>query len=176
MITMKNGIKNSKEKYMNLNEAKQELIEHGYIIAEVTETADDELEYLSKQNTQKARKKMYDTIDRVYDSSVEKKVLNAQNYNIKSFFTGLEENFDEYLMNWKRHAYDYDTKKGCQPVEYFFNSLMFVVKYFDEAGFIQVSLEDNGVIEAKKFKLTKVDENIEEVYNWIYSTMEDYEA
>jgi hypothetical protein len=161
---------------MDLNEAKQELIEHGYIIAEDTETADDELEYLSKQNTQKARKKMYDTIDRVYDSSVEKKVLNAQNYNIKSFFTGLEEKFDEYLMNWKRHAYDYDTKKGCQPVEYFFNDLMFVVKYFDEAGFIQVSLEDNGVLKAKKFELTTVDENIEEVYNSIYSTLEDYEA
>ena len=161
---------------MDLNEAKQELIEHGYIISEDTETLDDELYDLSRQNTKKAKKKMYDTIDRVYDSSVEKKVLNAQNYNIKSFFTGLEEMFTEYLINWKRHAYDYDTKKGCQPVEYFFNDLMFVVKYFDEAGFIQVSLEDNGVIEAKKFKLTKVDENIEEVYNWIYSTMEDYEA
>lgn len=160
---------------MDLNEAKQELIEHGYII-EDTETLDDEIDYLSKQNTQKAKMKLYNALDRVHDNSVENKVLDAQNYNIKSFFTGLEEMFDEYLMNWKRHAYDYDTKKGCQPVEYFFNSLMFVVKYFDEAGFIQVSLEDNGVIEAKKFKLTKVDENIEQVYDWIYSTMEDYEA
>lgn len=34
---------------MNLNEAKQELIEHGYIIAEDTETNDDEIEDLTNE-------------------------------------------------------------------------------------------------------------------------------
>lgn len=160
---------------MDLYEAKKLLKNAGYII-EDTETLDDEINYLAKQKTKKSRMKLYNALDRVHDSSVENKVLNAQNYNIKHFFNGLEEMFEEYLMNWKRHAYDYDTDKGCQAVEYFFNDLMFVVKYYDEAGYIQVSLEDNGVQEAKKFKLTKVDENIEEVYDWIYSTMEDYEA
>ena len=169
---------------MDLYEAKKLLKKNGYII-EDTETLDDEINDMEMatstgKNTFKMKpmqaKKYNKMWDRVRDTSLEKKSLNAVNFNIENFFSGLEEKFDEYLVNWKRHAFDYDTIKACQPVEYFFNDLMFVVKYFDEDGYIQVSLEDNKVLEAKKFKLTRVDENIEEVYDWIYSTLEDYET
>ena len=160
---------------MRLDEAKKILKNNGFIL-EDTETLDDEVDYLKTQNTKASKNKLDKVMDRAYAGDLEKKVLNAQNYNIKQFFAGLEEMFDEYLMNWKRNAYYYDTKRACQSVEYFFNDLMFVVKYFDEAGYIQVSLEDNKVLKSKKFKLTRVDENTEEVYDWIYSTMEEYEA
>lgn len=69
---------------MNLNEAKQELIEHGYIIKEDTETLDDEInDYLSNKNrTIKDVKKADKVFDKIRNSSLEDKIERAQDFNV----------------------------------------------------------------------------------------------
>lgn len=163
---------------MNLKEAKQELIEHGYII-EDTETLDDELEYLATLNTKAGVKKYNKAYDRVYASSLEKKILNAQNYNIKQFFTGLEERLNQYYENFTVDHMYYDTKQNFQPTSYWFDddNLEFQVDYWDEKGFIDLGLIDikKGTRKNKKFKITKTNENIEEVFNWFRLKVDNYD-
>lgn len=165
---------------MDLNEAKQELIEHGYII-EDTETLDDEInDYLSNKNrTIKDVKKADKVFDKIRNSSLEKKTLNAVNFNIKSFLTGLEERLNQYFENFTVDHMYYDTKQNFQPTSYWFDddNLEFQVDYWDEKGFIDLGLIDinKGTRKNKKFKITKTDENIEEVFNWFFNKVENYD-
>lgn len=166
---------------MELAEAKQELIEHGYIISEDTETLDDEInDYLSNKNrTIKDVKKADKVYDKIRNSSLEKKTLNAVNFNIKSFLTGLEEKFDAYFENYTVDHMYYDTKQNFQPTSYWFDddNLEFQVDYWDEKGYIDLGLIDikKGTRKNKKFKITKIDENIEEVFNWFRAKTENYD-
>ena len=166
---------------MELAEAKQELIEHGYIISEDTETLDDEInDYLSNKNrTIKDVKKADKVYDKIRNSSLENKTLNAVNFNIKSFLTGLEEKFDAYFKNYTVDHMYYDTKQNFQPNSYWFDdeNLEFQVDYWDEKGFIDLGLIDikKGTRKNKKFKITKTDENIEEVFNWFRAKTENYD-
>lgn len=80
---------------MNLNEAKQELIEHGYIIAEDTETQDDEYSKLHRQYDdaikdgpaksdplkKKKLKLYYQHLD------LEDKIDNAKKFNLNQSWT-----------------------------------------------------------------------------------------
>ena len=77
---------------MNLNEAKQELIEHGYIIAEDTETNDDEIEDLTNEWRDKHNNRASDKeLDDIFwkRNKVEKrhldledKIANAKKFNL----------------------------------------------------------------------------------------------
>ena len=174
---------------MNLNEAKKLLKNNGYII-EDTETLDDKIEDIERQslkpgtanvykmNKQQANKfsKLW---DRARDSSIENKVNKAVNFNIKQFFTGLEEKFEQYFENFTIDHMNYDTKQNFQPVSYWFDddNIEFQVDYWDEKGFIDLGLIDikKGTRKNKKFKITKIDENIEEVFNWFFEKVENYD-
>ena len=66
---------------MNLDEAKQELIEHGYIIAEDTETNDDEIEDLNNEWRDKHNNKASDKeLDDIFwkRNKVEKRHLDLE--------------------------------------------------------------------------------------------------
>lgn len=174
IITLKNGVNES----MKLYEAKQILNKEGYIL-EDTETLDDEIDYLKNQNSKASRNKLNKAMERVYAGDLEKKVLNAQNYNIEHFYAGLEEKFDKYWENYTVDHMFYDTEHNFQPTSYWFDDgyLEFQVDYFDEKGVIDVGLIDikKGTRKNKKFKITKTDENIEEVFDWFFHKVENYD-
>ena len=174
---------------MKLEEDKKYLNDCGFIL-EDTETLDDEIEDLERQalkpgtdDVYKMNKKQANKFgklwDRVRDSSVEKKVNNAVNFNILNFYKGLEERFDQYWDNWTKDELDYNFGLACQPVAYYFDedNLIFDVQYFDEDGYILLNLEDQKkkTDKTKKIKLDKIDKNIEEVFTWFWEKVENYD-
>ena len=184
---------------MKVEEAKKYLNDCGFIL-EDTETLDDEFEDLHNEIrkeiinnpdkislSNKLSKKHSELMDKVRDKSVEKKVNDAVNFNMRNFFDKLEEKFDIYDFSYSTD--DYDTVKKYQSREYFFEhdadpddrtalsyNVELKVDYYDEKGIIKLWL-----IEWKKKKrkhtvieVTRIDDAVEEVFDWFKANTKGY--
>ena len=126
-------------------------------------------------------------MDKVRDKSVEKKVNDAVNFNMKSFYKKLQEKFKIYDFSYSTD--DYDTVKKYQSREYFFEhdadpddrtalsyNVELKVDYYDEKGIVKLWL-----IEWKKKKrkhtvieVTRIDDAVEEVFDWFKANTKGY--
>ena len=176
---------------MRLEEAKKYLNQSGYIL-EDTEPLDNEIEdvrnELHKKFNKKLSKKYGNLMDKVRNKSVENKAINAINFNMRTFFKGLEDKLSIY--DFRKLTVGYDTDKNCQTVEYnfdyeddpdeeifFYYTVEFLVKYYDEAGYIELDINDKNHSYNKqtKIEIGKIDDTIEEVFDWFISNTKKYD-
>ena len=169
---------------MNLDEAKQELIEHGYIIKEDTETLDDEInDYLSNKNrTIKDVKKADKVFDKIRNSSLEDKIERAQDFNVDNrlensseFGTSIKNIYGKTILaQLKKKA----LKKGFDKdyIASVEETMLHDDKIFDTAtDFIEDVTDENYDLERlsvnqllKKYGDKALKYVLKEIYNYYY--------
>lgn len=108
-----------------------------------------------------------------YFRDLDHKTTNAANFNIENLFYGVEKELSKIYKKVEIDATDYDDENKSQLVRYYFKydgfSYCLEVMYFDEDGIVKIQIydEDSLGIARKSFKVSTIDNVIEQIINFI---------
>lgn len=104
---------------------------------------------------------------------LEDKIHSAYDFNIKSLFYGVQKELQKIYKKVDMKSTDYDDENKSQLVRYYFKydgfSYCLEVIYFDEDGIVKIQIydEDSLGIARKSFKVSTIDNVIEQIINFI---------
>lgn len=151
----------------SVNKAIKLLESVGYIVEDTDDWDEADMPIgTPKQRADKVKK-------HEYFRDLDHKYTDAANFNIKNLFYGVEKELKKVYKKVEIEASDYDDENMSQLVRYYFKydgfSYCLEVMYFDEDGIVKIQIydEDSLGIERKSFKVSTIDNVIEQIINFI---------
>ena len=153
---------------MDLNEAKKILKNAGYILEDTDDW--DKADMLIG-----TPKKRADRVNKhLFLSDLDHKTTDAENFNIKNLFYGLEKELKKVYKKVEMEASDYNDEDKSQLVGYYytFNKKEYDLKviYYDEDDVIEVQLfaDDWYGYEKDDFSVTTIDDAIKQIMKFVH--------